>query len=105
MACYKKGGCGSYEMYSCSECPASKPEYLNKKTPPLEELLSYVGIIPDEYVERSKIVHEDVFKDGVAHLTSEQFEKLYCNICGSQRCEGVDSEWFDGCKFKDHLSR
>ena len=30
MACYKSGGCGVYEMYSCSECPASKPEYLNK---------------------------------------------------------------------------
>jgi hypothetical protein len=27
MACYRKGGCGPYEMYSCSECPASKPEY------------------------------------------------------------------------------
>jgi hypothetical protein len=30
MACYKSGGCGVYEMYSCSECPASKPEYLSK---------------------------------------------------------------------------
>ena len=30
MACYKSGGCGVYEMRSCSECPASKPEYANK---------------------------------------------------------------------------
>lgn len=30
MACYKRGGCGVYENRSCSECPASKPEYLNK---------------------------------------------------------------------------
>lgn len=30
MTCYKSGGCGVYEMYSCSECPASKPEYANK---------------------------------------------------------------------------
>lgn len=30
MVCYKSGGCGVYEMYSCSECPASKPEYVNK---------------------------------------------------------------------------
>ena len=30
MACYKSGGCGIYEMYSCSECPASKSEYANK---------------------------------------------------------------------------
>lgn len=28
MKCYRDGGCGPYEMYSCSECPASKPEYL-----------------------------------------------------------------------------
>lgn len=27
MKCYKNGGCGVYEMYSCSECPASKPIY------------------------------------------------------------------------------
>lgn len=30
MACYKSGGCGVYEMRSCSECPASKPEYATK---------------------------------------------------------------------------
>lgn len=27
MKCYKSGGCGVYEMRSCSECPASKPSY------------------------------------------------------------------------------
>lgn len=26
--CYRKGGCGPYEMRPCNECPASKPEYL-----------------------------------------------------------------------------
>lgn len=30
MTCYKIGGCGVYENRSCSECPASKPEYLDK---------------------------------------------------------------------------
>jgi len=28
MACYRNGGCGPYEMYSCNECPASKSDYL-----------------------------------------------------------------------------
>lgn len=28
--CYRTGGCGPYEMYSCSECPASKPEYTKR---------------------------------------------------------------------------
>lgn len=32
MTCYRSGGCGQYEMRSCSECPASKPEYLIKNT-------------------------------------------------------------------------
>lgn len=30
MKCYRSGGCGPYEMYSCNECPASKPEYLKR---------------------------------------------------------------------------
>lgn len=30
MECYRSGGCGPYEMYSCSECPASRPEYVNR---------------------------------------------------------------------------
>lgn len=32
MSCYKDGGCGIYEMYSCYECPASKPECLKRKS-------------------------------------------------------------------------
>lgn len=27
MSCYRQDGCGPYEMRSCNECPASKPEY------------------------------------------------------------------------------
>ena len=30
MTCYRKGGCGPYEMRSCNECPASKPEYAQR---------------------------------------------------------------------------
>lgn len=30
MKCYRSGGCGPYEMCSCNECPASKPEYLTR---------------------------------------------------------------------------
>ena len=31
MTCYRDGGCGPYEMRSCNECPASKPEYKKVK--------------------------------------------------------------------------
>lgn len=30
MTCFRKGGCGPYEMFSCSECPASKESYLER---------------------------------------------------------------------------
>ena len=36
-------------------------------------------------------------------LTQEEFIQKYCYNCGTQRCEGIGTEWFDGCKFKDCL--
>lgn len=36
-------------------------------------------------------------------MNREEFYKKYCVLCGSQRCEGIDSEWFDGCKEEDKL--
>lgn len=30
MKCYRSVGCGPYENRSCSECPASKPEYVSR---------------------------------------------------------------------------
>lgn len=50
MTCYRKGGCGPYEMYSCSECPASKREYLLKNFPIKLETSNgnILGIIPVE---------------------------------------------------------
>lgn len=39
MACYKSGGCGAYEMYSCQECPASKPDYLNKNKEQIKDTM------------------------------------------------------------------
>lgn len=35
MSCYRKGGCGPYEMRPCAECPASKPEYATKEQEPV----------------------------------------------------------------------
>lgn len=44
MTCYRKGGCGPYEMLQCGECPASKPEYAqpdgDKKTPGIKRTTS-----------------------------------------------------------------
>ncbi len=40
MACYKSGGCGVYENRSCSECPASKPEYANRNQKSTSDMTS-----------------------------------------------------------------
>ena len=50
MACYKSGGCGVYEMRSCYECPASKPEYLNRNEgETIATTLEYLaGVAEDE---------------------------------------------------------
>lgn len=36
-------------------------------------------------------------------MNKEEFIKTYCLNCGTQRCEGVDSEGFEGCKKKWEL--
>ena len=33
----------------------------------------------------------------------KKFTQHYCHNCGSQRCEGIGTEWFEGCKYKEHL--
>lgn len=42
MSCYRPGGCGPYEYLSCYECPASKPEYLQKRVTLDNELVPVV---------------------------------------------------------------
>ena len=33
-------------------------------------------------------------------MDDKQFEQTYCSRCGSQRCEGIGTEWFEGCKYR-----
>ena len=42
MTCYRSGGCGPYENRSCSECPASKPEYLDKVNTITNDIIEFV---------------------------------------------------------------
>lgn len=30
-------------------------------------------------------------------MTEKQFITTYCHNCGTQRCEGIGTEWFEGC--------
>ena len=51
MTCYKSGGCGVYEMYSCYECPASKPEYLNKNKKYNDVIKNLYALVDAAYKE------------------------------------------------------
>ena len=33
-------------------------------------------------------------------MNNKQFEQTYCSNCGSQRCKGIGTEWFEGCKYR-----
>lgn len=46
-------------------------------------------------------VYNDTFVN--KKLSKKDFIMTYCNNCGSQRCEGIDSDWLDGCKYKNRL--
>lgn len=39
----------------------------------------------------------------IIKLTSNQFIDTFCNNCGSQRCGGIGTEWFNGCRYKYYL--
>ena len=42
----------------------------------------------------------------VRHVyTEKQFVDRYCSKCGSQRCEGIKSDFFEGCEHKELLKK
>ena len=36
-------------------------------------------------------------------MDKKQFYETYCLHCGTQRCEGIDSEWGEGCHYRWNL--
>lgn len=36
-------------------------------------------------------------------MNIEEFTKTYCARCGTQRCEGITSEWGEGCQYRWNL--
>jgi hypothetical protein len=69
MPCYKSGGCGSYEMHACNECPASKPEYLLKEKAINIYVATLNGDVKDHYMAI-----------GLSHSAAEQnLVNLYFN--------------------------
>lgn len=40
----------------------------------------------------------------IVGLHKEEFIEKYCSVCGSQRCEGIGTIWFNGCEHKGELN-
>lgn len=38
-------------------------------------------------------------------MNFETFQNTYCNMCGTQRCEGIFSIWINGCSHKDEIDK
>lgn len=36
-------------------------------------------------------------------MNNAQFIEKYCHNCGSQRCEGISTDWFEGCPHRNEL--
>lgn len=60
-------------------------------------------ILDDMRIQKEMSLSDGQFEMGL--LAREEFEEQVCSECGTQRCEGIDSEWFDGCVYKDLLKQ
>lgn len=71
MTCYKNGGCGVYENRSCSECPASKPGYVNKTVNP-----NYVPPATSGYIK-----NEDFDRQTALRVLNDLSSCMYPSFC------------------------
>ena len=51
-----------------------------------------------KYQDENKQAQENNLK-----LTEPEFVHKYCSSCGTQRCEGIGTEWFNGCPYRHEL--
>lgn len=84
IACYRNGGCGPYEMYSCSECPASKSDYLQHNLKP-KSITNYDRITSKPPEELAKWISETID----------------CGVCevmhGFRMCDAAPCETCEDC--------
>ena len=66
MACCRNGGCGPYENRSCSECPASKPEYVMRTA-------NFAHRATDKEPKKSIKIKVFVGEDGVSCVLKDTY--------------------------------
>ena len=85
MKCYRKGGgCGPYEMLSCGDCPASKPEYVMGYQPSIKTHADRVRAMSDE--ELAKYL-AGVANDGGGSCAPG------CHDCAAHNCKEAWLDW------------
>ena len=47
----------------------------------------------------------DMYGVDINEYDEKEFIERFCHNCGSQRCEGIGTDWFDGCQYKNHLKK
>lgn len=86
-----------YEEKSCCWCKNSKN---GKRSSKCDEIIEDTGTCTKLWC-----VGWNKFESNIDNILKEKkFISEYCNNCGSQRCEGINSEWFEGCKYKNFLN-
>lgn len=82
-------GCGDWNLCCSAKHPTSKER---------EKGLTY----PFGFLCYEDSMACDLFTP-IPKISKEDYVKKYCHNCGSQRCEGLDTDWFDGCQHKYEL--
>ena len=53
--------------------------------------------------EKIKKTVDNEFHTPQEKLSAEEFYEKFCSHCGSLRCEGMGTVWFEGCEYKELL--
>lgn len=103
MQCYRDGGCGPYEGLSCTECPASKPDYKQrhktktdkhkiKTVPGHEPLTTAQQKDMAEFIDSNVILFPSLAKKEEANMDKPRI----CEVLGVEVREEFDFCMFSG---------
>ena len=101
MGCFRQGGCGTYEHYSCNECPANNSKYAERYKENLKSVVVTIeGDIKDNYMAIGKTEEEAkenilkaYFKD-VGHTEKELMTEHKCYLVVHEFSEDKPYEVF-----------
>ena len=103
---YNRQGCWAVRVPT-DKATASLVSYLGLKALPYDiQILAVSNMdIYGEYKPYTLVESEKEFITIVLDMVrKEEFIEKYCRTCGTQRCEGVDTEWAEGCvHYREHF--